>query len=73
MTPCTGKALLFESRRPEHHIEAAALCAKCPAIAACEQNLRNTIAAYGPPLASSGPRGTWAGKLIGPPLRARAA
>lgn len=34
---CVGQWDLFDSTAPADHIKAAALCATCPALAACEQ------------------------------------
>lgn len=49
-----------------HHQEAAALCAACPALDACARLLHDTMLdfGYGP---NRGPRGTWAGRLVGKP------
>lgn len=62
--PCAGKWALFDSTRPDHHREAAAICATCPLahLAACRANLEQTLR-----LAHrrGGPRGTWAGQLVG--------
>lgn len=57
---CRGQGPLFESTHPLDHEEAAAICAKCPAIAACrgllEAESKNAV---------YGATGTWAGELVG--------
>lgn len=75
-TPCFQKSALFDSEAPDLHAEAKALCVTCPAIKACRENLRATIETFGYDQ-STGPRGTWAGKLLAPkqtgrPSRAKA-
>jgi hypothetical protein len=55
--------LLFESVNPLDHIEAAGICATCPALMACDALLAEqygTLARHG-----GGPVGTWAGQLVG--------
>lgn len=70
-TPCFQKSALFDSEAPDLHAEAKALCDTCPQIAACKANLKATIEAFGYDH-STGPRGTWAGKLLAPKQKARA-
>lgn len=73
---CLGKDKLFDSTHPTHHAEAKALCDTCPAIDLCREELRAVIADHGYDK-QKGPRGTWAGILLGsfarPGPKARAA
>lgn len=64
---CVGKVSLFESKRHEDHAQAKALCAVCPAFAACVANLQTVLDA--PKHLGGTPEGTWAGKLFGRPER----
>jgi hypothetical protein len=65
--PCIGRWWLFESTDWEDHQEAAAECAKCPAIEACERLLAGVQADISPAMraAGGGASGTWAGMLVG--------
>lgn len=66
--PCVGHPLLWESVTIEDHRQAAELCAACPALNACRELLREELAiSHTMRAAGGGPRGTWAGKLIGKP------
>lgn len=64
--PCAGRWELFDSTDVLDHREARELCNACPMLADCHDRL---LAAskhvYGGP--EYGPRGTWAGTLIGGP------
>jgi len=51
---CVGLHALFESTELDDHREAAAICAACPAIAACRRIV---------PPGTQIPTGTWAGRL----------
>jgi hypothetical protein len=63
---CVGQGDLFESVELGDHVEAAALCHRCPAIAACralladERSSQRQFIGHG-----GGPVGTWAGELVG--------
>lgn len=63
---CAGLHWLFDSTLQADHEQAAALCAQCPVIDWCRDRLRqeetisSTMRAAG-----GGPRGTWAGQLVG--------
>jgi hypothetical protein len=64
---CVGQHTLFDSVLPADHMEAAELCAGCPAIEACRGLLREASQiAYG---GGKGGflQGTWAGQLYGRP------
>lgn len=67
---CRGMHQLFDSTHLADHTKAAAICATCPVILACrthlhrEMDIARTLAATG-----GGPRGTWAGQLVGKPER----
>lgn len=63
---CIGRWWLFDSTEMVDHKEAAPLCATCPALAACRELLREELTMSATmKAAGGGPRGTWAGKLIG--------
>lgn len=66
---CAGMfSLLFDSPRVDDHMVAKQLCKKCPVILECRALLRDVQAdSTGGP--AGGPQGTWAGKLIGRPVR----
>lgn len=72
-TPCAGQWELFDSTAPRDHHEAKALCATCPAFAACLDALAAARAQACVPADIYGPAGTWAGQLVGPPQRISAA
>jgi hypothetical protein len=57
---CAGKADLFESTAPADHAAAKALCARCPIFIQCQTILQDTQRTW-----PGGPRGTWAGQLLG--------
>jgi hypothetical protein len=64
--PCIGRWWLFDSTWPADHREAKKLCDTCPALIACRALLREEQAiAKTLLLAGGGPRGTWAGRLVG--------
>lgn len=60
--PCTGHWDLFDSVNVHDHRFARSLCAACPLIVACTAELHATRRAAKP---GYGPRGTWAGRLVG--------
>jgi hypothetical protein len=60
--PCTGKWDLFDSVNIHSHRVARNLCATCPILLACAAELDATRRAAKP---GYGPRGTWAGRLVG--------
>lgn len=62
--PCAGRSALFDSTFPTDHAEAAAICRACPLIDGCRELLAETRRAWGSG-ENYGPRGTWAGELIG--------
>lgn len=68
--PCVGLWWLFDSTEQADHRRAADLCATCPRLDACrnqlaaELDMSHTMRAAG-----GGPRGTWAGELVGKPHR----
>jgi hypothetical protein len=64
--PCVGRWWLFESTDYWDHQEAAAECARCPAIEACGALLREVQADISPAMraAGGGASGTWAGQLV---------
>lgn len=64
--PCAGRWELFDSTDIRDHHEARALCAGCPIVLECRQRLAATIADSHLGM-KYGPRGTWAGSLMGPP------
>lgn len=57
---CAGKHRLFDAVDPESHAEAAALCRRCPALAACDA-LLGEVMAKSPDHRQAG---TIAGRLI---------
>lgn len=63
---CAGLHWLFDSTFQQDHKQAKAMCKECPALLACrdllkqELNIAHTIKGAG-----GGPRGTWAGRLVG--------
>jgi hypothetical protein len=57
---CAGKADLFESTAPADHAAAKALCKVCPIFIQCQTILQDTQRTW-----PGGPRGTWAGQLLG--------
>jgi hypothetical protein len=65
---CVGMHWLFDSTYPSDHQIAKKICSTCPALTACRQALKHelaisaTLAMHG-----GGPRGTWAGRLVGKP------
>ena len=68
--PCFGQIQLFESTKPADHARAREFCLRCPDIDWCDGELQRTLAdTYG---TDGGPRGTWAGRLIGQRRTARA-
>jgi hypothetical protein len=60
--PCAGKWHLFDSTNIHAHRVARSLCDSCPFIVACTAELEATRRAAKP---GYGPRGTWAGRLVG--------
>lgn len=61
--PCAGQWELFDSTDYFDHRRARQLCETCPMLAACAgllQDARKTALN-----ARNGPRGTWAGQLVG--------
>jgi len=62
--PCHGQHALFDSVVWEHHLQAKALCDACPLIDACRRLLADVQASNSAGRAG-GPRGTWAGQLLG--------
>jgi hypothetical protein len=61
--PCAGLWRIFDSTKLADHQEAAALCATCPILEDCNASLTETLKrAY---KKRHGPRGTWAGQLLG--------
>jgi hypothetical protein len=60
--PCSGKWSLFDSVNLHAHRVARSLCASCPFLAPCTAELEATRNAAKP---GYGPRGTWAGRLVG--------
>lgn len=61
--PCAGKWELFDSGEFESHEAAKAICATCPMIAGCRDQLREAMRLRAP--GQPGPCGTWAGQLVG--------
>ena len=61
--PCYGKSALFDSPSPIAHVQAAAICATCPMLAACTR-LRDDVLSDN--ALRSEAEGTWAGKLLDP-------
>jgi hypothetical protein len=58
---CDGKYDLFESTSPADHEAASALCLdECPLLSQCAELLQDTQRTW-----PGGPRGTWAGQLLG--------
>jgi hypothetical protein len=57
---CAGKWDLFESTAPADHEAAKSLCVKCPMSIKCVELLLDTQRTW-----PGGPRGTWAGQLLG--------
>jgi hypothetical protein len=57
---CVGKAELFESTAPAAHEAAKQLCDQCPILNKCATLLLETQRTF-----PGGPRGTWAGQLLG--------
>lgn len=60
--PCAGQWSLFDSVNIHAHRRARVLCATCPLLTACTAELEATRNAAKP---GYGPRGTWAGRLVG--------
>lgn len=67
--PCVGQSELFDSTDLLDHRQARALCNNCPMLDACRTRLELTIATAHEGM-KYGPRGTWAGELLGPPQTA---
>lgn len=66
--PCAGQWELFDSTDELHHLKAKTLCGECPMIAECSRRLESARnRAFKGGTGNYGPRGTWAGKLIGAP------
>lgn len=64
--PCAGLFYLFDSTELRDHRRARELCGTCPMIAACRKRLEQAATdTYGG--SKYGPRGTWAGLLLGGP------
>lgn len=66
--PCNGLSRLFDSTELADHKRAAAICAVCPMIDACRQQLavaRATATKRGGRGSDVGPVGTWAGQRVG--------
>ena len=61
--PCAGMWDLFDSTDYYDHRRARQICAECPLIDACRTNLADARASAF--TAQHGPRGTWAGELVG--------
>lgn len=68
---CVGRWWLFESTDWDEHLEAAAECAKCPALEACHALLLEVQESISPAMRASGGgcSGTWAGVLVGKTIR----
>lgn len=68
---CRGMGPLFESTNLVDHYEAKLICAECPAIEACRALLEAELtgSAWS---RCAGPRGTWAGELLGEKSNRRA-
>ena len=64
--PCAGRWELFDSTDIHDHREARRLCGGCPIVTECRSQLEATIADSHLGM-KYGPRGTWAGSLMGPP------
>lgn len=63
---CVGQSSLFDSTEPADHRVAKQICLRdCPMLNACRQELRAAQQAEAGSGASGGPRGTWAGQLMG--------
>jgi hypothetical protein len=62
LAPCLGRWSLFDSTNVHSHRVARSICAACPFIAECAEELEATRRAAKP---GYGPRGTWAGRLVG--------
>jgi hypothetical protein len=60
--PCTGQWALFDSVNIHAHRLARSLCEGCPLLLPCTAELEATRRAAKP---GYGPRGTWAGRLVG--------
>ena len=63
--PCAGKWRLFDSTDPADHIEAREICAACPLIEDCRRRLEQANVSARAVARGGGPRGTWAGELVG--------
>lgn len=61
---CVGEHELFDSTWMVDHKEAAAMCAVCPAIQACREQVRQILTNTAT-VAHYGINGTWAGQLHG--------
>lgn len=61
-TPCFGRHDLFDATDLRSHRQAKAICAGCPALAACRRNLDD--ARRDQLMTNYGPEGTWAGQLL---------
>ena len=58
--PCTGQHALFDSTDVTDHLKAREICAGCPLIEACRENVADILANAG---YYGHPEGTWAGEL----------
>lgn len=63
LAACAGKWELFDSTDFFDHRQARRICISCPLIEQCRATLRDTRARALD--AANGPRGTWAGELVG--------
>ena len=64
--PCAGRWEMFDSTDVTDHRQARALCSTCPMLTHCRSELEAATADAHEGV-KYGPRGTWAGVLIGAP------
>ena len=67
--PCAGKWQLFDSTHPDDHELARQFCVACPLIGECRRQLEQARVSGRTAIRGGGPRGTWAGQLMGGPDR----
>lgn len=63
--PCAGRWELFDSTNYADHLIARTYCQKCPLIEQCQERLEEAAALRLSGVTDGGPRGTWAGQMIG--------
>jgi hypothetical protein len=63
-TPCAGRWVLFDSRKPDDQAQAVALCRTCKVQPACERLLADTLSSI---TMRAAVQGTWAGRTFTPP------